>query len=91
MAANYVAFPELRPPLTALVASGGHTVILDIADYTHMEVLGTTRDDAAGEAFDKIARVLGLPYPGARPWTAWPGRGRQPLSSAPRPHPRSSL
>ena len=64
VAANYVAFPELRPPLTALVASGGHTVILDIADYTHMEVLGTTRDDAAGEAFDKIARVLGLPYPG---------------------------
>ena len=64
VAANYVAFPELEPPMTALVASGGHTVILDIADYTHMQVLGTTRDDAAGEAFDKIARVLGLPYPG---------------------------
>ncbi len=64
VAANYVAFPALEPPLTALVASGGHTVILDIADHTHMEVLGTTRDDAAGEAFDKIARVLGLPYPG---------------------------
>ena len=64
VAANYVAFPGLEPPMTALVASGGHTVILDISDYTHMEVLGTTRDDAAGEAFDKIARVLGQPYPG---------------------------
>ena len=64
VAANYVAFPELKPPMTALVASGGHTVILDISDYTEMEVLATTRDDAAGEAFDKIARMLGLPYPG---------------------------
>lgn len=64
VAANYVAFPALEPPMTALVASGGHTVILDLSDYTHYEVLGTTRDDAAGEAFDKIARVLGQPYPG---------------------------
>lgn len=64
VAANYVAFPRLKPPMTALVASGGHTVILDISDYTEMEVLATTRDDAAGEAFDKIARMLGLPYPG---------------------------
>ena len=64
IAANYVAFPELEPPFTALVASGGHTVIIDVEDYTKMEVLGTTRDDAAGEAFDKIARVLSLPYPG---------------------------
>jgi len=64
VAANYIAFPELEPPMTALVASGGHTVILDVADYTHMEVVGASRDDAAGEAFDKIGRVLGLPYPG---------------------------
>ena len=64
VAANYIAFPELQPPMTALVASGGHTVILDVADYTHMEVVGASRDDAAGEAFDKIGRVLGLPYPG---------------------------
>jgi len=64
IAANYVAFPELEPPFTALVASGGHTLIVDVRDYTDMEVLGTTRDDAAGEAFDKIARVLSLPYPG---------------------------
>ncbi len=64
IAANYVAFPRLEPPFTALVASGGHTVIIDVEDYTKMTVLGTTRDDAAGEAFDKIGRVLSLPYPG---------------------------
>ena len=64
IAANYVAFPQLEPPFTALVASGGHTVIIDVEDYTKMTVLGTTRDDAAGEAFDKIGRVLSLPYPG---------------------------
>lgn len=64
IAANYVAFPELEPPFCALVASGGHTVIIDVEDYTKMTVLGTTRDDAAGEAFDKTARILGLPYPG---------------------------
>ena len=64
IAANYVAFPDLKPPFTALVASGGHTVIIDVEDYTKMTVLGTTRDDAAGEAFDKTARILGLDYPG---------------------------
>lgn len=64
IAANYVAFPQLEPPFTALVASGGHTVIIDVEDYTKMTILGTTRDDAAGEAFDKIGRVLSLPYPG---------------------------
>ncbi|MBQ2650119.1 MAG: tRNA (adenosine(37)-N6)-threonylcarbamoyltransferase complex transferase subunit TsaD [Clostridia bacterium] len=64
IAAGYVAFPQLEPPFTALVASGGHTVIIDVEDYTKMTVLGTTRDDAAGEAFDKIGRVLSLPYPG---------------------------
>lgn len=64
VAANYLAFADLKPPFLALVASGGHTVLLDVSDYTEMEVVGTTRDDAAGEAFDKIARVMGLPYPG---------------------------
>ena len=64
IAANYVAFPQLEPPFTALVASGGHTVIIDVEDYTKMTVLGPTRDDAAGEAVDKIGRVLSLPYPG---------------------------
>jgi len=64
IAANYIAFPDLKPPFTALVASGGHTVIVDVESYTEMKVLGTTRDDAAGEAFDKTARILGLSYPG---------------------------
>lgn len=64
IAANYVAFPELEPPFTALTVSGGHTSILDVADYTQLELLGATRDDAAGEAFDKVGRMMGLPYPG---------------------------
>ena len=64
IAACYVADPALEPPFTALVASGGHTVVIDVQDYTRMEVLGASRDDAAGEALDKIARVLSLPYPG---------------------------
>lgn len=64
IAACYVADRSLKPPFTALVASGGHTVVIDARDYTDMEVIGASRDDAAGEAFDKIARVLSLPYPG---------------------------
>ena len=67
IAANYLAFPELEPPFVALAISGGNTLIVDVADYTDMTVLGATRDDAAGECFDKAARVLGLPYPGGRP------------------------
>ena len=64
IAANYLAFPELEPPFLALAISGGNTLIVDVADYTDMKILGATRDDAAGECFDKAARVLGLPYPG---------------------------
>ena len=64
IAANYIAFPELEPPFTALSVSGGTSLIADVADYTDMRIIGATRDDAAGEAFDKIARVLGYPYPG---------------------------
>jgi len=64
IAANYIAFPELTPPFLCLVISGGHSLIVDVRDYTDMHVLGSTRDDAAGEAFDKVARVLGLSYPG---------------------------
>lgn len=64
IAANYLAFPELEPPFLALAISGGNTLIVDVRDYTDMEILGATRDDAAGECFDKAARVLGLPYPG---------------------------
>ena len=64
IAANYLAFPDLKPPFLCLVVSGGHTMIVDVQDYTKMEILGTTLDDAAGECFDKVARVLGMPYPG---------------------------
>ena len=64
VAAAYFASPELKPPFLALVVSGGHTSIYHIHDYAEFEELGTTRDDAAGEAFDKIARVMGMPYPG---------------------------
>ena len=61
---NYIAHRELEPPFICLVASGGHSHIVNVADYRKTVVLGRTRDDAAGEAFDKIARVLGLGYPG---------------------------
>ena len=64
IAANYIAYPDLKPPFLCLVVSGGHTMIVDVKDYTRMEILGTTLDDAAGECFDKVARVLGMPYPG---------------------------
>ena len=62
--ANFLASPELAPPFVALVVSGGHTALVRVDDYNHFRMLGQTRDDAAGEAFDKVARVLGLPYPG---------------------------
>ena len=64
IAANYIAFADLEPPFLCLMVSGGHTMIIDVQDYTKMEILGTTLDDAAGECFDKVARVLGMPYPG---------------------------
>ena len=67
IAANYLAFPDLEPPFLALAISGGNTLIIDVRDYTDMEILGSTRDDAAGECFDKAARVLGLTYPGGKP------------------------
>lgn len=64
IAANYLAYAELKPPFLCLVVSGGHTMLVDVQDYTKMQILGTTLDDAAGECFDKVARVLGMPYPG---------------------------
>ncbi len=64
IAANYLAYPELEPPFLSLVASGGHTMLVDVKSYTEYEILGSTRDDAAGECFDKVARLLGMPYPG---------------------------
>lgn len=67
IAANYISYPELEPPFVCLAISGGNTLICDVRDYTDMRILGATRDDAAGECFDKTARVLGLPYPGGKP------------------------
>lgn len=64
IAANYIQFPELEPPFTALIASGGHTNIAEVTGYASCRILGSTRDDAIGEAYDKVARVLGLGYPG---------------------------
>lgn len=64
IAAAYIAYPELKPPFLALVVSGGHSHIVEVKSYTDFNIIGRTRDDAAGEAFDKVARVLGYPYPG---------------------------
>lgn len=62
--ANYIEHKDLEPPFTCLIVSGGHTYLVYVNDYTDYELIGRTRDDAAGEAFDKVARSLGLPYPG---------------------------
>lgn len=64
IASNYISNPELKPPFLCLVVSGGHSHIVMVEDYTNMKIIGKTRDDAAGEAFDKAARTMGMPYPG---------------------------
>lgn len=64
IASNYISNSELKPPFLCLVVSGGHSHIVDVKSYTEMKVIGRTRDDAAGEAFDKAARAMGIPYPG---------------------------
>ena len=64
IAANYISHPDLQPPFLCLVVSGGHSHIVEVRGYTDMRIIGRTRDDAAGEAFDKTARTMGLPYPG---------------------------
>ena len=64
ISANYIEYPELEPPFICLVASGGHSHLVVVKDYGEYEIIGRTRDDAAGEAFDKVARAIGLGYPG---------------------------
>ena len=64
IAANYIEHPELEPPFLSLVVSGGHTHLVQVEDYGKFDIIGRTRDDAAGEAFDKVARAIGLGYPG---------------------------
>ena len=86
IASNYIAFPELEPPFLALAISGGNTLIVDVKDYTDLEIIGATRDDAAGECFDKAARVLGLPYPGGAPMDALAKEGTAGTYDLPRAH-----
>ncbi len=66
IAANYISHPHLNPPYLCLVVSGGHSHIVEVKDYTKYHVIGRTRDDAAGECFDKVARTLGYEYPGGK-------------------------
>lgn len=82
--ANYIAHPDLTPPFVCLVASGGHSHLLNVTDYGAYALLGQTQDDAAGEAFDKAARVLGLPYPGGPSLDALAEAGRDDALPLPR-------
>ena len=86
VAANYIAYPELEPPFLCLAISGGNTLIIDVRSYTDLKVIGATRDDAAGECFDKTARVLGLPYPGGKPIDLLSQRGDDKKYHLPRTH-----
>ena len=85
IAANYLAHPELKPPFLCLVVSGGHSHIVEVKDYTDMHVIGKTRDDAAGEAFDKAARTMGMPYPGGIHLDKMADSGNPEAFSLPRP------
>ena len=87
IAANYLAYPNLEPPFLCLVVSGGHTMIVNVQDYTKMEILGTSLDDAAGECFDKVARVLGMPYPGGAALDKMAQTGNEHTYSLPRSKP----
>ena len=86
IAANYIACPELEPPFLCLAISGGNTMLVDVRDYTDLRILGMTRDDAAGECFDKSARVLGLPYPGGAPIDRLAREGDDSRYALPRPY-----
>ena len=83
VSANYIEYPELEPPFLCEIISGGHTHLVIVKDYGVFEILGRTRDDAAGEAFDKVARAIGLGYPEGPKSTNCPGRG---IIAFPRAH-----
>lgn len=85
VAAAYLADPELAPPFLAAVVSGGNTVLFDVTAKTEFRMIGTTRDDAAGEAFDKIGRVIGLPYPGGAALDRLAGEGNPHAVKLPSP------
>jgi len=86
IAANYITHPDLEPPFLCLCVSGGTTALVDVKSYTEMTVLGSTRDDAAGECFDKVARVLGLGYPGGAPLDKLSQSGNDQAYAFPRAH-----
>ncbi len=85
VAAAYFEYPTLEPPFTALVVSGGHTSVYDVSDYVSFREIGATRDDAAGEAFDKIGRVIGMPYPGGAAMDALAYKGNADAYKLPSP------
>ena len=86
IAANYITYPDLKPPFVCLCVSGGTTLVVDVRSYTEMKVLGGTRDDAAGECFDKGARVLGIGYPGGGPMDRLADGGDDSRYELPRAH-----
>ena len=86
VASNYLSNPDLEPPFLCLVVSGGHTDLLSVEDYTRFTVLGSTRDDAAGETFDKAARAMGIPYPGGVQLDEIAETGNPNAYPLPRPH-----
>ena len=86
IAANYLTHPDLEPPFVCLCVSGGTTAIVDVKSYTEMEIMGGTRDDAAGECFDKVARVLGIGYPGGGPMDRLAQGGDDSRYELPRAH-----
>ncbi|MDL2205571.1 tRNA (adenosine(37)-N6)-threonylcarbamoyltransferase complex transferase subunit TsaD [Eubacteriales bacterium OttesenSCG-928-N13] len=86
VSANYIAHPDLEPPFVCLVASGGHSQIVQVLDYGEYRLLGQTLDDAAGEAFDKVARVLAIPYPGGPLLDELAEQGDDRAYTFPKPH-----
>lgn len=86
IAANYLAHPDLKPPFLCLVVSGGHSHIVKVEDYTQFTVIGRTRDDAAGECYDKAARAMGMPYPGGVALDRLAAEGNPDAYALPRPH-----
>ena len=91
IAANFIAFPQLEPPLLALVASGGHTSIVSVEDYNTFVPVSATLDDAIGESFDKVARILGLPYPGGPEIDRHGRQGKANIKFCPNLHVRGDL
>ena len=85
VAANYITYQDLVPPFLCLIVSGGHSHIVEVKGYTDLKVIGQTRDDAAGEALDKVARVMGMPYPGGANLDKQAEKGNEKAYKLPRP------